>query len=56
MNSENPIVRLLVGVVAIAAALRLTWWLVQPVLPALAVALVAFAVIRVVAWCRHDRW
>lgn len=56
MNTQNPIVRMLVGIVAIAAALRLTWWLIQPVLPALAVALVAFAVIRVVGWYHHDRW
>ncbi len=56
MNTENPIVRLLVGLVAIAAALRLIWWLIQPVLPALAVAVVAFAVIRIVSWYRDDRW
>lgn len=56
MNTQNPIMRVLVGIVAIAAALRLTWVLIQPVLPALAVGLVAFAVIRVVGWYRHDRW
>ena len=56
MNNGNPIVRLLVGIVAIAAALRLTWLLIEPVLPALAVAIVAFALIRVATWYRNDRW
>jgi hypothetical protein len=56
VNYENPFIRLLAGVVAIAAALRLTWLLIEPVLPALAVAVVAFAVIRIVSWYRNDRW
>ena len=56
MNFENPIMRLLVGVVAIAAALRLTWLLIEPVLPALAVAVVAVAVIRIASWYGRDRW
>ena len=55
MNTNNPFVRVLIGIVAIAAALRLTWLLIEPVLPALAVAVVAFAVIRVVSWYR-GRW
>jgi len=53
---ENPIMRVLIGVVAIAAALRLTWLLIEPVLPALAVAFVALAIIRVATWYRRDRW
>ena len=56
MNFENPIMRLLIGIVAIATALRLTWLLIEPVLPALAVAVVAIAVIRIASWYRRDRW
>ena len=56
MNFENPFMRLLVGIVAIAAALRLTWLLIAPVLPALAVAVVAFAIVRLASWYRRDRW
>ena len=56
MNFENPIMRLLVGIVAIAAALRLTWLLIEPVLPALAVAVVALTVLRLAVWWRDERW
>ena len=56
MNFENPIMRLLIGIVAIAAALRLTWFLIEPVLPALAVAVVAFAIVRLATWYGRDRW
>lgn len=56
MNFDNPIMRLLVGVVAIAAALRLTWLLIEPVLPALAVAIVALTTVRIATWYRRDRW
>lgn len=55
MSLGNPLIRLLIGIVAIAAALRITWLLVEPLLPVLAVALVAFALIRVALWYR-DRW
>ena len=56
MNAGNPIMRLLVGIVAIAATLRLTWLLIEPVLPALAVAVVAFSIVRLVTWYSRDRW
>ena len=56
MNEKSPFMRLLVGIVAIAAAIRLTWLLIEPVLPALAVAVVAIAVIRIASWYRRDRW
>lgn len=56
MNLNNPLVRALACVVAIATALRLTWLLLEPVLPALAVALAAFAAWRLVGWYRDDRW
>lgn len=48
--------RLLGYVVAVVAALRLTWWLLRPVLPALAVSAVALVVLRIVMWWRDDRW
>ena len=47
MNLDNPFIRALAYIVAIAAALRLTWLLIEPVLPALAVALIAFTIVRV---------
>lgn len=53
---NNPYLRVLAGVVAVAAALRLTWLLIQPVLPALAVAAVILAIARAAHWYRHDRW
>lgn len=56
MNFGNPVMRLLVAVVAIAVAIRVVWLLIQPVLPALAVAVVAFAVLRIVGWWRDERW
>jgi hypothetical protein len=56
MNLDNPLVRMVAYVVAIAAALRLAWLLIEPVLPALAVALLALAIVRVVSWHRRDRW
>ena len=56
MNEKSPIMRLLIGIVAITAALRLTWLLIEPVLPALAVAVVAFGIVRVATWYGRDRW
>ena len=53
---NNPLMRIAIGVVAIAVALRLAWLLIEPVLPALAVALVALAIVRVATWYRRDRW
>jgi len=45
----------LAGIVAVAAAIRLTFWLLQPVMPLLLAAIVAFAVARLVGWYRR-RW
>lgn len=55
MSWENPLMRVLFGIVAIAAALRLAWLLIEPVLPIVAVALVAFAIFRAASWYR-GRW
>jgi hypothetical protein len=56
VNWNNPVMRLLIGVVAVALAIRIVWLLIQPVLPALAVALVTFTIFRVVSWWRDERW
>ena len=56
MSFDNPFMRMLAYIVAVAAALRLTWLLIEPVLPALAVAIVALAIVRVATWYRRDRW
>ena len=53
--SENPVVRMLAVLVAIAAGIRLIFWLLAPVWPYLMAALIAFAVIRLVSWYR-GRW
>lgn len=55
MNLDNPFIRALAYVVAVAAALRLAWLLIDPVLPILALALVALAIYRALAWYR-GRW
>ena len=56
MNVWTPLLRFVAAIVAIAVAVRLTWLLIEPVLPALAVAVVAIAVIRIASWHRRDRW
>ena len=55
MNPSNPWLRFFFGIVAVAVAIRLTVELLRPVLPALAVATVVFAAVRVVGWWR-GRW
>jgi len=52
---QTPLLRVLVVVVMIAAGIRLIVWLLMPVWPYLAAALVAFTVIRLVGWYR-GRW
>jgi hypothetical protein len=53
--SENPFIRMLAVIVAIAAGIRLIYWLLTPVAPYLLVALIAFTVVRLVTWYR-SRW
>lgn len=55
MSPNNPLIRLLVMMVAIAAALRLTWLLIEPLLPILAIALVILGIVRATLWYRR-RW
>ena len=47
--------RVLAVIVAIAAGIRLVFWLLQPVWPYLLAALLAFTVVRLVWWYR-GRW
>jgi hypothetical protein len=54
-HTDNPLLQTLVVVVAIAAGIRLVFWLLQPVWPYLLVALALFAVLRLASWYR-DRW
>lgn len=53
--SENPIIRTLAVIIAIAAGIRLIYELLEPVLLYLLAGLVLFAVIRFVRWHR-GRW
>ena len=55
MNEHNAFVRWLAGIVAVAAAIRLTFWLLEPVMPWLLAGVVVFAVVRLVGWYR-GRW
>lgn len=54
---NNPYFRFLLVVVGTAVALRITWMLIRPVLPAIAVVLAVVAVWQLVRWYRdRDRW
>jgi hypothetical protein len=55
MTPHSPWLRLLAGVVAVALAVRLTYELLQPVIPALLVVAVVVTIARAVAWYR-ERW
>lgn len=56
MNLENnPVMRVLAVVVAIAASIRLIYWLLLPVMPYLCVIAVVLAVVWVVRWL-DERW
>jgi len=45
----------LIGLVIVAIALRVAWDLLSPLLPLLALVVIAALTVRVVAWYR-DRW
>ncbi len=53
--SENPLIRVLAVIIAIAAGIRLVFELLEPVWPYLLVALIVFAAVRAVRWWR-ERW
>jgi uncharacterized membrane protein YdbT with pleckstrin-like domain len=53
--SENPLLRVFVVIVVIAAGIRLTFDLLEPVWPYLLVVLIALAVIKASSWWR-GRW
>lgn len=53
--NENPLMRVLAVIVLIAAGIRLTFELLEPVWPYLLAALVLLAVIRLSWWWR-GRW
>lgn len=55
MKPDSPWLRFLAGIVAVAVAIRLTYELVRPVLPLLAVIVSLVAIVRLVGWCR-GRW
>ena len=57
MSEHNPYFRFLLVVVGTAVALRITWVLIRPVLPAIAVVFALVAVWQLVRWYRdRDRW
>lgn len=53
--SENPVIRVLAGIIAVAAGIRLIYWLLLPVLPYMLAAVAVFALFQLVRWCR-GRW
>ena len=52
---NNPVIRVLAVVVAIAASVRLIFELLEPVWPFLLVALIALGLLRAMRWWR-GRW
>jgi hypothetical protein len=55
VNLNDPVIRFLAWIVAIAVAIRVIFELIAPVLPYLVVGLIVFTVVRVVNWYR-GRW
>lgn len=55
MNPQNPIIRVLVGLVAAAVAIRVIFDLLAPVFPYLLAAIVLFDLVQIARWWR-DRW
>jgi hypothetical protein len=55
VNPSSPWFRFLVGIVAVAVAIRVAYELVRPVLPVLLVVVVVIAIVRLVGW-HHGRW
>jgi hypothetical protein len=55
LNPSNPWFRFLVGIVAVAVAIRVAYELVRPVLPLLLTAVIVVAIVRLVGWYR-GRW
>lgn len=55
MSQHSPLVRFLMLLVGTSAALRLAWWLIEPLLPVLAAVLGLVAVWQLVRWYR-GRW
>ena len=57
MNLNDPYLRVLARIVAVAAAIRLVFVLIAPVALYLLIAVIAIAVTRFVCWYRdRDRW
>jgi hypothetical protein len=52
---ENPLIRMLAVIIAIAAGIRLIYELLKPVMLYLLVAVLFLAVVRLVSWYR-GRW
>ena len=55
MNPSNPWLRFFFGLVAVAVAIRVTWLLIKPELPAIVVVVVAIGIVRAISWYR-GRW
>jgi hypothetical protein len=55
MKPDSPWLRFVAGIVAVAVAIRLTYELLRPVIPALLVLAVVVAIWRLIAWQR-ERW
>jgi len=54
--SENPLIRMLAVIVAVAAGIRLIYYLLAPVFPWLVAVVVAFGIYKLVKWLRYERW
>lgn len=53
--SENPVVQVLAAIIAVVVGIRIIFWLLRPIWPYLLIAVVGFAVFRLVHWHRN-RW
>ena len=55
MNFSGLLWRFLISGVAVAVAIRVTWLLIQPEVPAIVVVIVGIGIVRAVSWYR-GRW
>jgi len=55
VNPSNPWFRFLVGIVAVAIALRIAYELVRPVLPLVLLVVLGIVLVRAFHWYR-ERW
>jgi hypothetical protein len=55
VSENNPLVRFFLGLLAVAVVIRVIWWLIAPVVPALIVVGCLLGALRIYLWWR-SRW